>query len=107
MPRPSQRVSLNICDNWDEHPELLRAVGWATASGLKPRIMFEATVDSHDWSIRINTFPDEPAFTLLIDGGEVIHLDQWPEIWGKMPDSPKWGNMPNDTMKLTGHMLCV
>ena len=91
MTRPAQRISLNICDNWDEHPELSRPVQWSTASSHDQRIMLEATVDAQLWTIRINNFPDEPAFTLLADGGEVIHLDGWPTIWGEMPQLPKRG----------------
>jgi hypothetical protein len=94
MTRPEQRVSLNVCDNWDEHPELLRGIAWATADGREPCIVFQAVAEAHQWCIRINNFPDEPAFTLLVDGGEVIHFDEWPKIWGDMPHLPK-GDSPN------------
>jgi len=52
-------------------------------------------VEAHQWRVRINDFPDEPAFTLLVDGGEVIHFDEWPKIWGAMPHFPKKGDSPN------------
>ncbi|MGC3989412.1 MAG: hypothetical protein QM796_06990 [Chthoniobacteraceae bacterium] len=94
MSRPAQRVSLNISDNWDEHPELQRIVPWATASGRERYIVFESLVDGHDWLIRLNDFPDEPCHTVLIDGAEIIHFDNWPEFWGVRPPFPK-GDAPN------------
>ena len=95
MTHPAQRVSLNISDNWDEHPELLHSVAWATADGREPCIVFETVMETHKWRVRVNDFPDEPAFTLLVDGGEVIHFDEWPKIWGVMPHCPKRGDSPH------------
>ena len=73
---------------------MLRVVAWATASGRERCIVFEARVDDHRWLIRLNDFPDEPLYTLLVDGGEVVHFDEWPQIWGVTPHFPK-GDSPD------------
>jgi hypothetical protein len=83
------RVSFNISDNWNQHPELQREVEWRTASGVERCIMFETVVGSQHWTVRLNDFPDEPCFSVLIDGTEVIHFDDWPKFWGAMPPLPK------------------
>ena len=35
--------------------------------------------------IRVNDFPDEPLYTLLIDGNEIEDLEDWPEAWVRPP----------------------
>jgi hypothetical protein len=89
MERPAKTVSMDVSDNWDEHPEVLRAVSWALAPDPIRPILFQAAVEGQQWSVRLNDFPDEPAFTLLLDGGEVLHFDDWPKAWGAMPALPR------------------
>jgi len=36
----------------------------------------------------INDFPDEPCYTVLINGDEVMHFDDWAWIWTR-PEFPK------------------
>ena len=43
--------------------------------------VLKATVDSQDWKIRINDFPDEPMYTLCIDGKPKITFDEMPAKW--------------------------
>jgi len=31
--------------------------------------------------IRLNDFPDEQMYTLIYDGIELLHFDDWPENW--------------------------
>lgn len=88
MPRDMHHVSFNVSNNWDEHPEVQRQVEWRTASGAERYIMFEASVDGHRWTARLNDFPDEPLWTLFIDGGEILHFDDWPTVWGARPPFP-------------------
>jgi hypothetical protein len=52
--------------------------------------MFEAEVGDSRWTVRLNDFPDEPCHTVLIDGDEVMHFDDWPWIW-TCPDFPLSG----------------
>jgi hypothetical protein len=79
----------NVANNWGDHPEIQKPIPWETAT--KPAAkheVFRARVDAKNWSIRLNDFPDEPMYTLLIDGQAIIHFDNWPSFW-KRPDFPK------------------
>jgi hypothetical protein len=38
-------------------------------------------VGGRTYIIRINDFPAEPLYTLLIDGKEVEDLEDWPSAW--------------------------
>ena len=56
-----------------------RSVAWRrTASAEQP---YEAEVDGQRWTVRVNDFPAEPLYTLLIDGARVEDLDAWPIAW--------------------------
>jgi len=35
----------------------------------------------HKCAIRLNDFPDEPLYTLFIDGEMALHLEDWPPPW--------------------------
>jgi hypothetical protein len=49
-----------------------------TASAEVP---YEADVDGRRWTVRINDFPAERLYTLLVDGEPVEDLDAWPPAW--------------------------
>jgi hypothetical protein len=78
---------MSIANDWENHPELHISVPWRTASG-RDYIVFEAIVGNSHWIIRLNDFPDEPLYSLLINGDEIIHFDEWPANWNR-PDLPK------------------
>jgi hypothetical protein len=42
---------------------------------------YRAEVAGKALTIRINDFPDEPAYTLLVEGQEVEDLEEWPPAW--------------------------
>ena len=48
-----------------------------------PEFPFEASIASRSWRIRINDFPEQPLFTLLVDGTEVGDIEEWPEPWSR------------------------
>jgi hypothetical protein len=50
--------------------------------------MFEAEVGDSRRGIGFDDFPDEPLYTVPIDGEEVMHFDDWPNIWTR-PALPK------------------
>ena len=56
-----------------------RPLSWR-ATG-KAEFPYAATVDGHDWTIRINDFPAEPLYSLLIAGAEAGDFDDWPPAW--------------------------
>ncbi len=51
-------------------------------------IPYTTDVDGRRYTIRINDFPAEPMYTLLVDGGELMELEDWPAAWS-MPGPPK------------------
>jgi hypothetical protein len=42
---------------------------------------YRAEVKGHTFTIRINDFPAEPLYTLLIDAQEIEYLEDWPSAW--------------------------
>lgn len=42
-----------------------------------------AEVDGENWQIRLNDFPEEPMYSLIIDGEERGSFHDWPENWGR------------------------
>lgn len=44
-----------------------------------------ADVAGAQWALRLNDFPDEPLFTLVAEGAEIIHFNDWPAEWGERP----------------------
>lgn len=56
-----------------------REITWrATKSAEVP---YEAEVDGQRWAVRVNDFPAEPLYTLLVDGARVLDLEDWPRAW--------------------------
>ena len=46
-----------------------------------PDLPFSANVDGSQWQLRLNDFPAEPLYTLLIDGQPIGDLDDLPPTW--------------------------
>ena len=46
-----------------------------------PSYPYEATFNGERLVIRLNNFPDENLYTLLVNDEEVAHFDDWPEPW--------------------------
>lgn len=44
---------------------------------------YAARIDGRDWTIRVNDFPAEPFYSLLINGAVVGSFDDWPAAWLK------------------------
>jgi hypothetical protein len=60
-------------------PRAHRAISWRrTASAELP---YEAEVDGRRWTVRVNDFPAEALYTLLVDGTPVEELEAWPAAW--------------------------
>ena len=55
------------------------AVLWRPAND--PLLPFRAEVGTDNWRIRIDDFPAEHLYTLLVNGKEVGAFDEWPKNW--------------------------
>ena len=59
------------------------AVVWhPTNDALLP---FRAEVGADSWRLRLDDFPAEHLYTLLINGREVGAFDDWPKNWKRSP----------------------
>lgn len=56
---------------------------WSGVEKNAQHIIFQAIVEGEAWNVRLNDFPDEPLYTLIIDDKEVVHFDNWPQDWKK------------------------
>jgi hypothetical protein len=59
------------------------AVAWRATKD--PEHPYEATVGGVRWVVRLNDFPEEHLYTLLVEGAERAHFDDWPAAW-KRPE---------------------
>jgi len=56
-------------------------IKWSpTADALVP---WRARVKDATWKLRVNDFPEEHLYTLLINDREVQSFDDWPTAWQK------------------------
>jgi hypothetical protein len=61
------------------HAARERKVQWQRGDAAS--MPYCATVDGQNWQIRLNDFPLEPMYSLLIDGLVVEDFDDWPQGW--------------------------
>jgi hypothetical protein len=52
---------------------------WQSTGGGE--VPYRAQVRGKTLTIRVNDFPAEPLYTLLVDGQEVEDLEDWPAAW--------------------------
>jgi hypothetical protein len=63
------------------------AIGWTDIEAPvydRDRDLFiicETLRDGHRWQVSLGEFPDEPMFTLLVDGKRIESFDDWPSAW--------------------------
>jgi hypothetical protein len=58
---------------------LARQVAWTSAPD--PIAPWTASVDGARWQVRINDYPDEILYSLIIDGAVIADFHDWPEGW--------------------------
>jgi hypothetical protein len=46
---------------------------------------YHAEIDGRSLTVRVNDFPADPLYTLLVDGAELVDLDDWPPVWRRPP----------------------
>jgi len=49
--------------------------------GTDPQYPYVGKYDQEECLIRLNDFPDEPLYTLIVNGAEVASFDDWPNQW--------------------------
>lgn len=62
----------------------LSSVIWRQINSLV--FHWEVVMHGHVFTIRVNDFPEDPLFTLFIDGKAVMNLEDWPDLWNPVPN---------------------
>lgn len=71
-------------DNWEDAGQYkAMTIVWKASRPNALGIVYEVSIERSEGKIRMSDFPDEPLYTLLVDGVEVIHFNDWPERWSK------------------------
>lgn len=71
-------------DNWEDAGQYkAMAIVWRESQPNAMGVVYEANVGRLEGRVRMNDFPDEPLYTLLIGNIEVIHFNEWPVTWSK------------------------
>ena len=52
-------------------------------------IPWDAQVPGHLWQIRINDFPREYMYTLIVDGEEIGDFNKWTDVWDRGEKKPE------------------
>ena len=58
---------------------LIDSIQWET--GRDGEFPYQAVIEGRRWEIRVNDFPAEPLYTLMIDGQAALDLEDWPTVW--------------------------
>ena len=46
-----------------------------------PFYPYAAIFNNRNLKLRLNDFPEEPMYTLLVDGETIESFDEWPSCW--------------------------
>jgi hypothetical protein len=60
---------------------LAREVAWANTGDVE--CPWAAEVDGVRWRVRVNDFPDDYMYTLIVGDAEAGGFHDWPETWGR------------------------
>ncbi len=60
---------------------LNRQMVWATTAD--PEFPYAARLGSQQCLIRLNDFPNQQLYTLLVNGEAVAEFDDWPTLWSR------------------------
>jgi uncharacterized protein YjaG (DUF416 family) len=63
---------------------LARTVEWKSSNNAE--CPWTTSVEGQQWSVRLNDFPDDYMYSLVIDGADVGSFHDWPETWSR-PES--------------------
>jgi hypothetical protein len=65
-----------------------------------PHMPWEAAVRWERWRVRLNDFPDECLYSLLVDGVVVEEFNDWPAAWER-PGSKSDPRLPSPSEAVT------
>jgi hypothetical protein len=65
----------------DLERRLQQVVEWHETNDMT--FPWDAHTERQHWSIRLNDFPDDHMYTLLVDGAELGDFDDWPGTWNR------------------------
>ncbi|WP_139347265.1 MULTISPECIES: hypothetical protein [unclassified Herbaspirillum] len=70
-------------DNWNDFPGLAeKPLRWIE-NPTDVRLIRFVLASNSAWEIRLNDFPEEPMYTLIVEGKEVLNFTEWPDKWAK------------------------
>ncbi len=69
--------------DWKHFQGLHKDPIWKNTTDGIENVVFSALSSGNEWYIRMNNFPKEPVYTLIIEDEEIIHFDEWPDFWQK------------------------
>lgn len=71
-------------DNWNDFPGLAeKNLNWIASRAGEKHILFVLESNS-TWKIRLNDFPEEPMYTLIVEEEEMLNFTDWPDSWKKV-----------------------
>ena len=79
-------IPFSKINNWGDFPQLEYLFSWRKISAPDDDIVFTSEYEGFRLGVRLNDFPEEPLYSLLVDGNVVIHFDDWPDFWGPQPE---------------------
>jgi hypothetical protein len=62
---------------------LRRHIDWRRSDDAE--FPYVTEIDGKSARLRINDFPAEPLYTIIVDDREVGHIDDWPQTWSREP----------------------
>jgi len=71
--------------NTAQHSYPIENITWEETAD--PEYPYRAQVNQDNYLIRLNDFPAESLYTLIVNGEEVEDIDDWPESWVRLGDS--------------------
>lgn len=75
-------MDFSVQDNWGDVGNLRGCrIPWRKIIDNPNHIVYESTIGARKMAIRMNDFPDEPLYTLIANGVEIIHFNDWPDKW--------------------------
>jgi hypothetical protein len=76
-----------------------RFIAWEHTND--PGSPYQADLDGRSLVLRVNDFPAQPIYTLVVDGVDLVDLDDWPDAWRRPAAPPALGDEtgPADTAR--------